>query len=183
MKAGGAALLLGGSSSGKSMTAQRLARDTARRTGRPLFYLATMQPMDGEDSARVARHRRDREGWGFETLEIPIRVSQAAERCAGGVVLLDSVTTLLTNAMFAPDGFQEAAEEPVWEELSRLMAAAFHTVLVSDDLFSDGLFYDAGTESFRRQLGHLHRRLAADCGRVIRLTCGAAEEWKGGGTE
>lgn len=175
MAAGIATLVLGGSSSGKSMYAQRLARELGSSGGK-LCYLATMRPMDGEDDARVAKHRRDREGWGFETLEIPVRVGQAS--CAGGTVLLDSVTTLLTNAMFSPEGFGADAEEGVWAELAALIGAASHTVLVSDDLFYDGQRYDEGTESFRRQLGHLHQRLARVCGRVVKLTCGTASVWK-----
>ena len=72
---GSCGLILGGSSSGKSMYAQRLARSLAGT--RPLYYLATMEPRDAEDHARVAKHRRERAGWGFETLEIPLEVGSA----------------------------------------------------------------------------------------------------------
>lgn len=46
-------LILGGSKSGKSMLAQRLARGIA--AGKKLYYWATMEPTDSEDDARVAR--------------------------------------------------------------------------------------------------------------------------------
>ena len=58
-------LLIGGSKSGKSHLAQQLCRSL----GGPLVYWATMEPVDGEDRARIENHLRDREGWGFETLE------------------------------------------------------------------------------------------------------------------
>ncbi|MBD4340893.1 adenosylcobinamide kinase/adenosylcobinamide-phosphate guanylyltransferase, partial [Xanthomonas citri pv. citri] len=43
-------LLLGGSKSGKSGLAQRLARDLSE--GNSLYYWATMEPTDEEDRAR-----------------------------------------------------------------------------------------------------------------------------------
>ena len=60
-------LLIGGSKSGKSTMGQRLTRTFA--AGAPMYYWATMEPTDEEDLARIARHLKDREGWGFETIE------------------------------------------------------------------------------------------------------------------
>ena len=60
-------LLLGGSKSGKSGLAQRLARDLSE--GNSLYYWATMEPTDEEDRARIRRHLADRAGWGFQTVE------------------------------------------------------------------------------------------------------------------
>ena len=51
------------------MYAQKIARDMSRQQGVPLYYLATMIPVDDEDRARIARHLSEREGWGFETIE------------------------------------------------------------------------------------------------------------------
>ncbi len=58
-------LFIGGCKSGKSSTAQRMARALA--CGKPMYYWATMEPHDGEDLARIRRHCADREGWGFTT--------------------------------------------------------------------------------------------------------------------
>ena len=57
-------LLIGGSKSGKSHLAQQLCRSL----GGPLVYWATMEPVDGEDRARIARHLDERAGWGFSTV-------------------------------------------------------------------------------------------------------------------
>ena len=61
------ALFIGGGKSGKSTAAQRLAASLAG--GGPLYYWATMTPHDGEDEARIQRHRDDRAGMGFTTVE------------------------------------------------------------------------------------------------------------------
>ena len=34
-----------------------------------MIYWATMEPVDGEDRARIARHLDERAGWGFSTVE------------------------------------------------------------------------------------------------------------------
>ena len=59
--------LSGGAKNGKSTLAQHLTRVLAK--GGPMYYVATMIPHDAEDDARIARHLREREGWGFFTLE------------------------------------------------------------------------------------------------------------------
>lgn len=71
-------LLIGGSKSGKSTMGQRLTRTFA--AGAPMYYWATMEPTDEEDLARIARHLKDREGWGFETIERGRDLLPALER-------------------------------------------------------------------------------------------------------
>ena len=61
------ALFIGGGKSGKSTAAQKLA--AALADGGPLYYWATMTPHDGEDEERIQRHRDDRAGMGFTTVE------------------------------------------------------------------------------------------------------------------
>ena len=67
-------LLIGGSKSGKSHLAQQLCRSL----GGPLVYWATMEPVDGEDRARIARHLDERAGWGFSTVECGRALERAA---------------------------------------------------------------------------------------------------------
>ena len=58
-------LVTGGSASGKSSLAERLAVQGPP----PWTYVATMRPWGAEARARIDRHRRLRRGRGFETLE------------------------------------------------------------------------------------------------------------------
>ena len=88
----------GGCKNGKSYYAQQLAKRQAEG-GRPLYYLVTMEPVDEEDRARILRHRREREGWGFTTLERSRGIG-GLDADFSGSFLLDSVTALLSNEMF-----------------------------------------------------------------------------------
>ncbi len=165
----------GGCKNGKSYYAQRIAK----AAGEPLYYIATMIPHDREDDARILRHRRERENWGFETIECGrdiLNVLQCAD--ARGSFLLDSVTALLSNEMFALDYRPDAAEK-VARELCALVRQTPNIVLVSDFIDSDAAIYDEWTENYRRGLAHIDRALANACDCVIEVVAGHAVFYKG----
>ena len=171
----------GGCKNGKSYHAQELARDMAREESLPLYYLATMIPTDEEDRARIRRHLSERDGWGFETIEQGRNICEvltgstlSGEKVSPeGVFLLDSVTALLSNEMFLPDGFMdESAGERLAAELADFAAKTGNTVFVSDYIYSDARTFDRYTESYRRALALIDRTLAALCDRVIEVSYG-----------
>ncbi|MCE5196794.1 MAG: bifunctional adenosylcobinamide kinase/adenosylcobinamide-phosphate guanylyltransferase [Negativicutes bacterium] len=166
-------LLCGGSKSGKSLQAQQLAVRLARPDAAPLYYLATMQPMDREDEARVARHLRERQGLGFETLEYPFEIQQAfGVLSPAAVVLIDCMTTLLANATFRnwPPDWQ-SGDHLFWQ-WQTLSSGLRHSVTVSNDVFSEARFFAEETEHYRAMLGKLHCRMAAAADLVLEAQYG-----------
>lgn len=171
-------LILGGSKSGKSMLAQRLAKGLA--AGNKLYYWATMEPTDGEDDARIARHRLERAGWGFETVERGKNLPAALPLIdAAGTVLFDSITAALACEMFSADGVDQTA----WERLCRdLLIVSVHPsnfVCVCDEVFRDGMEFDSLTEDYRRGLALVCRRAAAEFDLVLEVAAGLPHFWKG----
>lgn len=174
----------GGCKNGKSMYAQNLAKQMAERSGRPLYYVATMIPADDEDRSRIRRHLAERDGWGFETLEQGRNICAALDTRTGpagklrpvdpeGAFLLDSVTALLSNEMFLPGGvFDPDAGERVAGELCEFAKRTGNTVFVSDYIYSDARVFDDFTEAYRRGLAYIDRQLAAVCGQVIEVAYG-----------
>lgn len=159
----------GGCKNGKSYYAQKIAK----AGGTPLYYVATMIPRDEEDRARIRRHRDERAGWGFETLECGHDILSCLDGAdVRGSFLLDSVTALLSNEMFSAAGMDEAAPERIAEALEAFVRRAPNTVLVSDFIFSDAMLYDEWTEAYRRGLASIDRRLAAVCDNVIEVASG-----------
>lgn len=169
-------LLVGGSKSGKSGLAQRLCVRLA--AGAPMIYWATMEPVDGEDRARIARHLDERAGWGFSTVECGRALERGAlpERAC---VLFDSVTALLANEMFSGAQPDAAAPERAAQELLALSCRAAHLVCVCDDIFRDGAAYDEWTERYRSGLARVCRTLAAEFDTVCEVTAGLPHLWKG----
>ena len=73
-------LISGGCKNGKSYYAQKLALSMAQEKSLPLYYLATMIPVDDEDRVRIERHLKEREGWGFDTIERGARHMRLSQR-------------------------------------------------------------------------------------------------------
>lgn len=172
----------GGCKNGKSYYAQRVARKMADEQKKSLYYIATMIPRDDEDRARIKRHLLEREGWGFETIEMGTGISTIMRDGSidkTGVFLLDSVTALLENEMFDRDGnMDEEAPNRVKKQLQELAEATGSTVFVSDYIFSDAMEYSNTVEAYRKGLAQIDRALAKICEDVVRITAGLEEHWK-----
>ena len=166
----------GGCKNGKSYHAQELARDMAREQNVPLYYIATMIPTDEEDQERIRRHIADRDGWGFETLEQGLDLPGCLDKPGvnpRGAFLMDSVTALLSNEMFRPDGTYDAdAGERVARDLVEFARRTGNTVFVSDYIYSDARDFDEMTENYRRSLAACDRAVAAVCDKVIEVCFG-----------
>lgn len=168
----------GGCKNGKSSFAQDAALQLS--AGGKRYYVATMQPHDDEDEARVARHVRDRDGLGFETLECGTDILSCLEHAdKDGSFLLDSVTALLANEMFRDGGLDKAAPARVADGLMKFCGTVKNAVFVSDFLYSDAARYDEWTEGYRSGLALVDRALAARCDTVAEISAGVCIMHKG----
>ena len=171
-------LVTGGSGSGKSEyaenTAVRLAKEEGlplyyiaamkpcgeegrRRVERhPLYYIAAMKPCGEEGRRRVERHRRLRAGKGFETWEryVDLKGLALPKR---GVALLECLSNLTANEMFEPEGAGDRTVESVLAGVRSLGEKTAHLVVVTNDIFSDGMTYDEVTALYQDPLGRRRR--------------------------
>ena len=145
-------LLTGGSGCVKSTYAEKLI--TAMPRDRRV-YIATMQVYDGESVRRVARHRAQRAGMGFVTVECEKDLASAPVE-EGSVVLLEDLVNLVANEMF--DGGNVARVVPALRSLARRCR---HLVMVTNDVFSDGVAYEETTQAYLRALAEVNRQAAA----------------------
>lgn len=145
-------VLTGGSGCGKSTYAERLITALG---GERRVYIATMQVYDEESVHRVARHRAQRAGKGFETLECPKDIARAPV-AQGSTVLLEDLPNLVANEMF--DGGD-------WTRVSQHLRAvarrSAHMVVVTNDIFSDGVTYAPSTQEYIRRLAQINNQAAA----------------------
>lgn len=107
-------LVTGGSGSGKSAYAEDLAGKLSGERGGNLFYVATMYSYDEEGDARIERHRAQRAGKDFKTIEIPTNFAQVFGT-AGDVFLVEDLSNLLANEMYLDEGEIKTEEFP-WED-------------------------------------------------------------------
>lgn len=166
------ALVVGGAKSGKSMFAQNLSKALENKNGK-LHYVATMNPYDLEDLKRIENHLREREGYGFNTIEETLDMKKVAKVVMKeDTVLIDSITSLVTNSMFKGKDFIKEVNEDIVNGILEIINSANNVVIVSDYLFSDSIQYDCYTESFRREIGIINRKLAELADSVVECSYG-----------
>ena len=185
-------LVVGGSGSGKSSYAEKTAVSLAQAgmkkhpAGIPLcqeirakmrmYYLATMQVFDDEGRKKAARHRNLRNGKGFFTIEQPTRISGALEKMEDGdrTVLLECISNLMANQMFSEEKVMTEMQvaENVIRDIKMLKEQTNHFVVVSNNVFEDGITYDETTTKYIQVMGKINQKLAALADRVVEVTAG-----------
>jgi adenosylcobinamide kinase/adenosylcobinamide-phosphate guanylyltransferase len=161
----------GGCKNGKSTYALHAAK--AICGGGSLFYAATMIPHDDEDLRRIERHVREREGWGFSTIEKGFDICEIAALTGyRATILLDSVTALLSNEMFREGDFFPDAGAKVISDLKALCGGVRNIVLVSDYIYSNAETFDEMTGCYMRSLAAADREAAKLSDTVIELCSG-----------
>lgn len=167
-------LVSGGSASGKSKYAEDLV---VQAPAGPRLYVATMQVWDGESRKRVERHRAMRAGKGFRTEERPVGLAELPVP-DGSVILLEDLSNLTANEWFGDQGM-EGAFDRVLLGMEMLKGRAAMTVVVTNELFSDGIQYDKETAEYLNCLARLNRAVAAQADQVWEVVCGRPICWKG----
>lgn len=167
-------LYLGGARSGKS----RLAEARALACGLPHTYIATATAGDAEMAARIAHHRQQREGQGWQTLEAPEDLTEALNGAAreGHCVLVDCLTLWLSNWLARED-------EALWQGvrgdfLDALTGLPGHVILVSNEVGQGVVPMGELSRRFVDESGRLHQAIAAQADRVVLVTAGLEQVLK-----
>lgn len=191
-------LVTGGSGSGKSAYAESLLSSCEGIK----YYIATMQIYDAEGEKKVERHRKLRAGKRFLTIESPMNVGKIEFACAGEVeqaqyrqeaerkvqgssekksALLECMSNLTANEMFTKDGMKSEEEivEKIVSEMQTLSQKLDNLVIVTNNVFEDGVIYDAGTMEYLKALGRINAALARLADRVAEVVVGIPVELKG----
>ena len=125
----------------------------------------------------MERHREMRMGKGFMTIERTVSVKDALDEIedpSSSAVLLECMSNLAANEMFRENG-QAAVSEVVaaiTEDIRTLKDRLAHLVIVSNNVFEDGIRYDDGTMDYLRALGEVNVKLAELADEVIEVVVG-----------
>ena len=164
-------MIVGGSASGKSEYAEQLVMAQAGLH----VYLATMEPRGNEGAARVEKHRRERNGRDFLTVERYTGLNELALP-QGASILLEDLGNLVANELFHENG---GGEDAARDGLIHLMERCENLTVVSNEVFTGGHTYEGDTLRYLRVLASMNRWLAARADRVIEVVCGLPDIWKG----
>ena len=177
-------LVIGGSGSGKSAFAEKCAVE-GKKSFQNLFYLATMAPFGREAAARIKRHREAREGYGFTTIERQTDIGKIAEKydIDNNILLLESLSDLAANELFTENGEMNDpvnTGDRIFDDILRIGEKTDRLIIVSDDIFRDGIIYTDETDMYMQMLGRLHIRIANIADTVTEVVAGLPCVRKGG---
>ena len=174
-------VVTGGSGSGKSEYAEeQVVRLAKEMTGQPrLYYIATMYPFDEESHKRIARHREMRKEKHFETVEQYTNLKELTFP-ENSIVLLECMSNLTANEMYQQDGAGEETVENICQGLEHLLEQCEHLVVVTNEVFSDGILYDPETMRYQHYLGEINCRMAKAADKMVEVVYGIPLVQKGG---
>ena len=170
-------LILGGARSGKSTTAERLARDGGR-----VLFIATAEALDEAMQKRIAAHRRYRpEHW--DTLEEPIHVTRAVRPLTDryDTFVLDCLTLWVSNLLLEDEEASDAEGaglETVRRLLDLIDAAGGRWILVSNEVGQGIVPASPLGREYRDVLGRVNQLVASRADKAYLMVAGLALELK-----
>lgn len=168
------ALIIGGSGSGKSAFAENRVIEFGDY-GR--VYIATMEIYDEESRKRVKRHQDMRADKKFRTIESPTHLENVRVD-ADEVVLLECMSNLVANELFSASGRADNVVDIICEGVEKISKSAKHMVVVTNDVFSDGVDYDESTRDYIEKLGEINCRLGNISDEVYEVVAGVPVRYK-----
>ena len=165
----------GGSGSGKSAYAEQCVLDfgPAER-----IYIATMYPFDEECDRRIRRHREMRRQKQFSTLECYTGL-KTADIPEDSVVLLECMSNLTANEMYQEGGAGGQTVEEILAGICYLLKRVRHLVVVTNEIFSDGIDYDSETMRYQSYLGQINSEMGRMADQVTEVVYGIPITVKG----
>ncbi len=168
-------LITGKPDSGKSALAEDLAIGTGDDRK---YYIATMRVIDEDARLRVIKHRKQREGKGFVTIEEEHGIDRVLERISdpkSSTVLLECVSNLVGNMMHDfpgrldnsdPDDVSfESFAKDISDEIERLASAVSNMIIVTAEYDYDEKF-DEETRTYIKLLDAVNEKLPAFADKV-----------------
>ena len=161
-------VVTGGSGSGKSAFAEQCILDCQ---GNNRIYIATMYPFDEESHRRIARHRAMRAEKKFTTIERytdleHLTIPQGAD------VLLECMSNLTANEIYQEGGAGDNTVKAILNGIHHLLEQAGNLVVVTNEVFSDGITYDPETEKYLEKLGAINCQMAQIADTVTEVVYG-----------
>lgn len=171
----------GGVRSGKSSLGEELAASLAGENRK--VYLATSRHYDEEMIKRIEIHQQKRADKGFFTIDKSLALGDAAPLFKRkDTVLLDCLGTLLANEMFdrGERTEPEYIRDKIWSDLCLIKNKVLNFIVISNEVFGDGILYDQPVEDYIQTLGQLHIKLAQASDVAIECVYAGCQVHKGG---
>ena len=163
------------SKSGKSSFAEKKLSELANKYNLQKIYLATSKVYDSEFLQRIEIHKLNRKNKNFITIEKSENLNEIINLIPeNSAVLLESLSTLVANEMFYENKIikPEIVFKKICHDIANINSKTKIFIIVSDDIFSDGIFYSNSTEQYIKLLGDLHVQIASESDEIYEVISG-----------
>lgn len=169
-------LITGGSGSGKSEYAEN-AIVQYHKSGKPLYYIATMEPFGEETKRKIERHRKMRAGKGFQTIECYMNLHEKVQDApfAGGSVLLECMSNLTANEVYrnlSNYPSEEALVEAIFQGVKTLTQICENVVVVTNEVCSECAEDTVEMQCYKRVLSGINCKMAITADKVTEVVYG-----------
>ena len=138
-----------------------------------------MQVYDEEGQEKVFKHQKMREGKGFLTIEQSTDIHQAADKMEKdttieNVGLLECMSNLVANEMFREGQIRDCdlVKKNIIDGIEELLKTVKDFIIVTNNVFEDGIVYDETTMNYIRTMGCINQELAKMADKVIEVVVG-----------
>lgn len=168
-------LVTGGARSGKSSYALELAESLAQRK----LFVATCPELDTEMEDRVSRHKKEREGRGWVTIESEIDLASVFTTQAReyDVVLVDCITLWVNNILYVHEQKSAVIDDSTIAELcAAWLQQASHldatVILVTNEVGLGVVPDNALARKYRDLVGTCNQLIGKQADEVTLVSCG-----------
>lgn len=163
METGKLTFITGGVRSGKSSYAEKAAIKLGQNLQANLHYIACGMPSDKEMTARIARHKEDRQNASahWETWECPYHLHRIAKHFSKqDILVLDCVTTLLNNYLFDCNmDDPERVIDYLLTDIVSLQETSAALIVVSNEVTIGLPFEEPSIKKYQYILGNVHQAI------------------------
>ncbi|OQY35037.1 MAG: hypothetical protein B6241_02635 [Spirochaetaceae bacterium 4572_59] len=173
-------LILGGTKSGKTAYAEKIAKEYSLKNSCSVVYMATAQAWDEEMKVRIRKHKESRPDTWI-TFEEPLNICSVFNEISlqnKGIILFDCLTMWMSNLLMTlDDNFKkEEAETFVIKKMQEFLEGAnlFQgEIVIISNLTETGLISPSFLgRTFQDLSGICHQMIASKSDSVYQLTAG-----------
>ena len=166
-------LILGGTSSGKSLYAEKQVELLAKHSDQQVFYLATASndnTHDDEMQEKINKHQQRRPN-SWQLIEESINLAETLQELDGenNIILVECLTLWLNNIMFKDKNIYTEQKSNLLKTLPTLQS---HIIMVSNEVGMGIVPLGKETREFVIAAGTLNQELAAISNKVTLVVAG-----------
>lgn len=160
-------LITGGAGNGKSYFAENMCNTLPA----PKYYIAAMKPFGPDSEKRILEHQKNREPYGYKTIEKYTDIHEIKLPQKGNV-LLECLCNLTANEMYDEAGNITDPCDKIISGIKKLSYQCENLIIVTNDVGGDAMFYNDSSKAFVHALGKINAEVVSFSDEVYEVVCG-----------